>query len=352
MSVPLTTLIGLLGALQGLVLAGAVVSLKGAMPRPNRALALLLFVFSISVGTIVAEHANLWGAARWLVVIEYTFSFLFPPALWYYANVVLGIHARSSLALHLLPFIGWIGYLLAIGLGGVTEGPFGGRWMPPILLVVVYLAAYTVAVGVRVGRIKSRPKTLVSHGVVLRTLIVLLLLLHAAQGLRYLFRDVAALADIVPLTGTLIVYTLSVLAFRQSRLFAGVEPTSRQEKYESSTLTPEQAAAIQQRLLDVMTQEKPFMNENLNLADLAARLAVPRAHLSQVINANLESSFPQLLNEYRVNEALQLLADADLAHLTIEAIGYEVGFRSRSAFHSAFKRITGETPSQARLRLS
>jgi AraC-like DNA-binding protein len=101
-----------------------------------------------------------------------------------------------------------------------------------------------------------------------------------------------------------------------------------------------------------MERDRPYLNENLNLADLATRLKVSRAHLSQVVNAGLGSNFSDFLSRYRVEEAERLFADPDLQHLTIEAIGYEVGFRSRSAFHSAFKRARGETPARARQRLS
>ena len=353
MLLSVTALIGFLGAFQGLVLAGAIALFEGGAARePNRALALLLFVFSVSVAAIVAEHAGLFGGSIWLVLVEYTFSLLFAPALWYYANTVLGTRPRLPLWVHLIPAGVWFGYLLAIGLGWLGTGPTAWRWIPPILSLILYLAAYTIAVAVQAWRRALRQQMLVSHGVVLRVLIVSLFVLHGAQVVRYVFRSTPALTDIVPITGTIMVYVLAVLAFRQSRLFAGHEPAALQRKYGASTLTPERAEEIRRSLLLVMERDKPFLNENLNLAELASRLAIPRVHLSQVVNANLGTSFPQLLNEYRVREAMRLFKDPELAHLTIEAIGYEAGFRSRSGFYSAFKHIMGETPAQARARLS
>ena len=347
---PVTTIIGLIGTIQGLILAGVVASLGGENRKPNRALALILFIFSVSIAAIVADHAGLFGASIWPVLVEYTFAFLFPPALWYYVDTVLGARSRVPFWVHLVPAVLWLGYLVGLTIG--WPGSSTWRWLPPILGIVLYLLVYTIAVAVRTWRGTTRQQTLVSHGVVLRVLIVLLFLLHGAQGIRFFFRDVTVLSDVVPIVGTIIIYSLSILAFRQSRLFAGYEPESVRQKYETSTLTPERAEEIQHRLLLIMDRDKPFMNENLNLAELASRLAVPRAHLSQVINTNLGKSFPQLLNEYRVREAARLLGDGDVAHLTLEAIGYEVGFRSRSGFYSAFKRITGETPAQVRARLS
>ena len=70
------------------------------------------------------------------------------------------------------------------------------------------------------------------------------------------------------------------------------------------------------------------------------------------MNDELGSTFPDLLIQYRVQEADRIFADASRQHLTIEDVAYAVGFKSRSAFHSAYKRLRQETPGQARRNLS
>ena len=349
----LTTLIGFFGALQGVVLAGAVASLGGPTQQPNRALSLMLLVLSVSIATIVADHAGPGGETSVvLTLIEYTFALLFPPMLWYYTNLVLGVRSRIPLVVHFLPAAVWLGYLILFGLDWAGIGPTTWRALPPILSIVIYQTLYTIAVAVRTRRRAFGGQALVSHRVVLIVIINMMIVLHISQFIRYYFNHVSYLSNIVPITATFIIYILSILAVRQSRLFAGYESPALRRKYEASSLTSQQAESIGRRLLLLMDREKPFMNENLNLAELASRLAVPRAHVSQVINANLESNFPEFLNEYRVREAIRLLKDPASSHLTIEAIGYEVGFRSRSGFYSAFKRITGETPTQTRTYMS
>ena len=66
--------------------------------------------------------------------------------------------------------------------------------------------------------------------------------------------------------------------------------------------------------------------------------------LSRLINENLNSSFTEFINEYRVEEAKQLIAIN--ANYTIEAIGNQSGFNSKSAFYKAFKTYTGTTPAK------
>lgn len=348
-----TTLLGLFGSLQGFVLAGAVGMLKaGDSRKPNLVLAALLFIFSVNIAAIILEHAGLWVESIWLILVEYTVSLLFAPVFWYYTNVVLGTRPRIPLVVHMIPTAVWIAYLFVLALSWTWTDQPGMGWLPPILAIVLYLTSYTICVAIRLWRRRAKSAMLVSHGTVLSALTILLLILHSAQFIRYFFSDVEALTDIVPVVGTVIVYIISILAFRKSRLFAGYEPDSTTQKYATSTLLPERSDEIAKQLREILERDKPYMNENLNLSDLAARLAIPRAHLSQVINANLATTFPQMVNEYRVKEALRLLEDPAFCHLTVEAIGYQVGFRSRSGFHTAFKKITGKTPAQVRSDLS
>ena len=50
------------------------------------------------------------------------------------------------------------------------------------------------------------------------------------------------------------------------------------------------------------------------------------------------------LNKKRIEEAKEKFKSGDYRHLTIEAIGSSVGFRSKSAFYTAFKKHTGLSP--------
>jgi len=96
--------------------------------------------------------------------------------------------------------------------------------------------------------------------------------------------------------------------------------------------------------LKVIETKTLFKNPDLKLADVAKELNVMPHTLSQYLNENLGKSFKVFINEFRIEEAKNLLL-AD-TNYTIEAIGYESGFNSKSTFFTAFKNITGTTPSK------
>ena len=89
-----------------------------------------------------------------------------------------------------------------------------------------------------------------------------------------------------------------------------------------------------------------FKNENLTLKELADKLGTNPKYLSQAINDHLKISYVDFVNEYRVRDSEKQLLDIDNNLLTLEAIGFNAGFKSKSTFFRVFKKMNGQTPKQ------
>ncbi len=113
-------------------------------------------------------------------------------------------------------------------------------------------------------------------------------------------------------------------------------------KYAHNKIVASEAEILLQQLERLMEEKKTFKNPALTIGDLAIELNLPKARLSQLLNDNYGQSFSAFINRYRVQEAQLLLKKKEL--YTVEAIGYEVGFGSRSSFFATFKQFTGLTP--------
>ncbi|GEM_PF-4068324 len=105
-------------------------------------------------------------------------------------------------------------------------------------------------------------------------------------------------------------------------------------------------------LQHLLTEERVYTNPGLSLEDLSNELGITRYQLSQLINEELHQNFYELINEKRVEEAISLMESDSDAHLTLSALGFEVGFNSKSSFYRAFKKKTGLTPAAFRKQLS
>ncbi|MEM9327716.1 MAG: AraC family transcriptional regulator [Bacteroidota bacterium] len=101
------------------------------------------------------------------------------------------------------------------------------------------------------------------------------------------------------------------------------------------------------QLIELMEKDRLYRDPNLSLESLAKRLSVSRHLLSRMLNNNLHKNFHHYINDYRIREACELLKDKQ--HFSIEAIGHEVGFNSRSSFFTAFKKQRGMTPAAYRM---
>ena len=59
-------------------------------------------------------------------------------------------------------------------------------------------------------------------------------------------------------------------------------------------------------------------------------------------------NFSSFINGYRITKAKKLLVDTANGRYTIEGLAEMPGFKSKSNFNAAFKKFTGQTPSQYR----
>ncbi|WP_373548098.1 helix-turn-helix domain-containing protein [Haliscomenobacter sp.] len=120
-------------------------------------------------------------------------------------------------------------------------------------------------------------------------------------------------------------------------------------RHNTKKLSDEEAKVWLNNLEQLMGDKQIFRNPNLKLQDLAQELRLTTHQLSQFLNDNLGKNFTQFINEYRINEACKLLETDTL--LSVEGIGDEVGFNSKSTFFTTFKKIKGVTPAKFRQHL-
>lgn len=112
-------------------------------------------------------------------------------------------------------------------------------------------------------------------------------------------------------------------------------------------LSVEQQRVIAQMVELLMQEHSIFMDSSLTLDNLAARIAVPRHHLSEVLNMHIGKSFYQYLNEYRIYYVAEIMRRQrkDGIVLNILSLAFEAGFHSKSSFNQYFKKVMGCTPS-------
>lgn len=101
-----------------------------------------------------------------------------------------------------------------------------------------------------------------------------------------------------------------------------------------------------QKLEQLISTEKPFLNPELNLVDLAKLSKMSRAQLSQVINAGFNKNFNDFVNSYRITAVKEQLAQGKHKELSLLGIAFDCGFNSKATFNRVFKKLTNTSPSE------
>lgn len=116
-------------------------------------------------------------------------------------------------------------------------------------------------------------------------------------------------------------------------------------KEQTEKITDEELAHWRSQIEKLMADEKPWLDPELSLPDLAQRLQTNASVLSAVVNRAFGKNFNDFVNEYRVEAVKKLLNDPSAGHLSLLGIGLDCGFNSKSTFNRAFRKATGVAPS-------
>ncbi|WP_170827274.1 helix-turn-helix domain-containing protein [Arcticibacter eurypsychrophilus] len=150
-------------------------------------------------------------------------------------------------------------------------------------------------------------------------------------------------------------FFIAFYAFKQKEVFAYSEPVLKDldnifettnETLSQDRLEEEQVQAIKNRIQNFMSSTEIYLDTGLSLPALAHATGYAVHDLSFVINRGFNENFYQFINSYRLEKAKILLRSADCQHLNIAGIAFACGFNSKTVFNTAFKKLTGLTPSE------
>ncbi|RIA10738.1 AraC family transcriptional regulator [Flavobacteriaceae bacterium MAR_2010_72] len=117
-------------------------------------------------------------------------------------------------------------------------------------------------------------------------------------------------------------------------------------KYVKSGLTESLSTELKEELMRLFSEERIYKDSNLNLDLISEKLNTTRHNTSQIINEQFNMNFFELINKFRIEEALNLLQEDINGDLNIIDVAYEVGYNNKVTFNKAFKKETSLTPTQ------
>jgi len=147
------------------------------------------------------------------------------------------------------------------------------------------------------------------------------------------------------LMATMVLY-VGYAANVQPDVFSGLYKYTNKffPKYIKSGLTKSLSLELKQNLTDLFEKENLHLRNDINLEMVAQKLNTTRHNASQIINEHFGMNFHELINQFRIKEAKELLQKKNKQNII--DIAYEVGYNNKVTFNKAFKKETQLTPSQ------
>jgi AraC-like DNA-binding protein len=100
--------------------------------------------------------------------------------------------------------------------------------------------------------------------------------------------------------------------------------------------------SLYDRLCQLMDEEQLFLNSELRIQDVAVRLSTNSRYVSECIKTELDCTFSQFVNTYRIKYAQKLLREQ--SDMKLSNISRASGFSGESSFFRTFRSIVGMTP--------
>lgn len=123
--------------------------------------------------------------------------------------------------------------------------------------------------------------------------------------------------------------------------------SAESNKYKTNHLDLDFKENLHKKIDDVLNNNKEVFSPDFTIEKLAELVESNATYVSQIVNVYYEKNFSIVVGEIRVREACRRIVDIEhYGNLTMEAIAYDTGFKTRQNFNLIFKKVTGLSPSQ------
>lgn len=379
------------GSIQGLLLSVFLFSIR-TNKISNRLLALLTLSWGIVLLTFALKEKGLYEKFPHLLMSIDQLLFLFFPLLYLQVKYLLARHTKFQLKdlLHFLPFfisiIFNIDFFIKSGEEKINFIQNSTRYFNILEIVSNEVIAsqgiiYSI---MAINLIRSYQKKIKEYESTVDKSIIKVLYIGISlnlfswsigiTGIHLEYLNIETGIDFFVYTYivlVLVIYVISYAAVKSPEVFKLDIHTLRKDSLKIKNLTLKTSESkqylaseneiskpddqsienpllitINEQLIQYMEKEKPYLNPELSLPELANSLDISRNQLSGIINQFHKKNFYEFVNQYRIEEVKHLMGDPSNKHFKLISLAYDAGFNSKASFYRIFKQLTGMTPSE------
>lgn len=344
-------------ALHALFTAFTLVTNKRGNLLSNRILALVLVLLALIFTETILKFTDLYKVFPHFIYTTGPLWFLLPPLIYFYIKTLLGetLKLQWQQIWHLLPFI----YILSrvyrfYPLPGeikieLFKESLSFNQTAPFYAVVLFDLQLLFYIVLYILFIKKafHTQNILHHKWIkfiitfLSAYLLLSILNIILVGWTGLYLPELAIGKLI-LFSIFVFIIAYLMANVQQVIFPKNTVIHQEGQHHNFAISTPKA----RRIISMFESQKIHTDINLTLSLMANNLSISERQLSKILRQELNTSFTDLLNTYRVAEVKKALINPQNRHLTIFGIARECGFNSKASFNRIFKNHTGLTPSE------
>ncbi|WP_165395212.1 helix-turn-helix domain-containing protein [Flagellimonas allohymeniacidonis] len=305
-------------------------------------LSVLFFIIGMVILNTVLNFADYKGLVYGFEPITNALTFAIAPVLYLYIrslsfqNQTVGLNSKHLIHFYVFLSITMVALLFPESSAGIFSSEIiNGKVMIPLwnLHFLCYLGASYLLLQKNDNTKNKQPKFIFWS----------IAFIWALNLLFYLFRTfVHGLPNLLYLNITLL-FTAVMLWFSYARLVVYNKSESLRIRNIQNGNKQLMNLNLESIVADILKNQY-YRNPELNIRRLSRELDIPYHELSTLINSTYHKNFNEFINGFRIKEVEEALKSGEHTSLTIMGIAQKAGFRSSSAFYSAFKKEKGTTP--------
>lgn len=342
------------GAFQALFLA-IVFLLQPKKTLPKKFFAFFLIIEGITLIERLLFETNLITEVPHLLGISYPINFIKPPILLFMALAITNPQFRLKKihGLHLIFFL----LILVMNIPlymmeGADKIAFTKASMAALPDYTSFNFYFSLTFFANIGaylfmaiRVLTRYKEHIKNNQLANWYLRILALYTVALGLGLLYFLLRPAGLEIPLFNTISMLSMTFLIQSIAyRFFMKSEILNQKSSTVGANI--HQVIKDEQRIREKLEVEKAHLNDALDLESFARSLDLSKKYVSDLINQKFGKTFKALINEYRVEEAKNMMLQEKDSKVQLIDIGLESGFNNKMSFYRVFKQFTGKSPSE------
>lgn len=347
-------IISIIGAVQSLLFALLII-VKKKRALPDWLLLAWFLVFCLHLLLGIGERFTPTHVVQILIT---TISFLHGPFFWLYTKAIFDQRFTRLDLLHFLPFIFFFSPSFFI------KPHWALFWEITILFaklgsLIAYPSYILYAYKKRITSLKSNSAD--NRMLQLSWIRIIAILLLISMGISILRLSTELVVGVAyfevfdVLRYVVFVTLIGFFGLKYGVVYhpeVSLEVAATEKKYKHSPLKEADIGVFVDRIGRFFEENEAYLRSDFSLSILSEAVQIPKHHLSQLINAEMGTTFYDLVNAKRVEFAMRRIREGSQLNLSLEGIGYESGFNSKSAFFHHFKKHTGKTPGKFKKEMS